>query len=742
MAPEALLPAAAMHGRASPQVLQPRRWLATRAAEPGALTPSTPGAAASAVQPRHLRGGSLRDAGTAGLARQQSSSCSCAAALALATFATAGQAKHGRRRVLRRAQETKLAELEPARSKEVLPYAEAQPQDSWPSVLDPRKRKPELASEPESEEVNRQNFRGGAGPTVRRLMQSYLRMQDVNRIIRLGMSDPEGDGRGWAAVALCRLKKVPEAAKLAAGPDGETPCGYQTLRHVSHACAKVGGVEAAFHLSRLQQKCGRTKYITAGSRTLQSMLESGSLYLQSTADQMPKLLAGHGARVSLELEDLLRGLKNDILAITPHRRFLMLTEAFNQLIRWYGRARLIPQALRACEIMNELGVPRNDMTIHFLSKGCAQQYGCLKKAKRITQAPGDWPGRRPEVVFIGRVNSGKSAMINALFSTLTKVARSSKTRAYTRTLDFYEVNRNRAGLPEFMMVDTPGLGTAGIPNAAKITRDWPDLIYNYLRGREALKHVFHLVDARNHKLLPADKQLIHLLAKAQRRRVRYTIVITKIDVCKRAVANDTAKNIRKELAPYVDVDIMFASARSLRGVDHLWSKIWASVTETPRGRKHKEIGQKELERLRRLGPKAVKQEQSLSDLLEIPEVERPHSPPPMVQNFDTKDWAEEADPDIVDRDFEPSAPGERSTQYFDDQWGEDLNEDLEDLQRISSMADLRAAEFEEDDDGDFDESDEGLTDEELSRRWEEFDDGDDDEPLPSPEGEAKRAPDR
>ena len=33
-----------------------------------------------------------------------------------------------------------------------------------------------------------------------------------------------------------------------------------------------------------------------------------------------------------------------------------------------------------------------------------------------------------------------------------------------------------------------------------------------------------MVDARNHKLLPGDKQLLHLLAKAQRRSVRYTIV--------------------------------------------------------------------------------------------------------------------------------------------------------------------------------------------------------------------------
>ena len=36
------------------------------------------------------------------------------------------------------------------------------------------------------------------------------------------------------------------------------------------------------------------------------------------------------------------------------------------------------------------------------------------------------------------------------------------------------------------------------------------------------------MDARTHKLLPGDKQLLHLVAKAQRRRVKYTIVITKI----------------------------------------------------------------------------------------------------------------------------------------------------------------------------------------------------------------------
>ena len=156
-------------------------------------------------------------------------------------------------RIPRRAREKKVVEVA-ERSREVLPYAKPQEQiawPQWPNVLDPMKRNEEISTE-DPNEMRRQNFQGKRERTVRTLMQSFLRMQDPMRIIRFGIEHPEGDGRGWAAVALTRLNKTAEAAKLAAGPDGQTPCGYQTLRYVAHACAKVGAVEAAFHLSHLQ----------------------------------------------------------------------------------------------------------------------------------------------------------------------------------------------------------------------------------------------------------------------------------------------------------------------------------------------------------------------------------------------------------------------------------------------------------------------------------------------------------
>lgn len=609
-----------------------------------------------------------------------------------------------------------LAEREREEANEVLPYMdEVQQSRPWPDVMKTLKRQPRLEPVVDEEiRAKRKAFSSKEARTVQKLMQTYLRMQDVGRILRVGMQDAPGDGRGWAAVALVQLQRYKEAARLAAGPDGQSPCGFLTLRYVAHALAKAGALEAALHLSALQTKCDRSRHITQGSRMMQSTIEVASLYLQATTQNMPRLLAAHGQQIAQEVEKLVAR-KDDILALTPNRRFLMLTQAFNQLIRWYGHARLVPQALRACEIMNEFGIPRDDMTIHFLSKGAAQQYVLLKRAKRYTQAPPDWPGFRPEVIFIGRTNSGKSAIINALFSCLTKVAPSSKTKAWTRFLDWYEVNRQMAGLPHFALVDTPGLGHAGVP--ASVTRDWPDLLYEYFSKRESLTHVFHLCDARNKRLLPADKTLIHLLASAQRPRVRYTIVITKIDACSRKVANSTANSIREEMAPYCDVDIMFTSARTLRGIDHLWAKIWQSVTETPRGQRHKNLGMQELQRLYKSS--GLPKEGDLAEMFGLP---RTAPPVPKPEDFDSESWAE-------DRDFDPVKPnGGGRKGYFNDRWGQELEEEDDAKSMPGEENDDPEGspgwdgEAEWDNESDVEEDDTlGLlgSEEELEKRWEE-----------------------
>lgn len=81
-------------------------------------------------------------------------------------------------------------------------------------------------------------------------------------------------------------------------------------------------------------------------------------------------------------------------------------------------------------------------------------------------------------------------------------------------------------------------------------------LYTRMTGAHS-RHVFHLVDARNHKLLPGDKQLLHLLAKAQRRSVRYTIVTgwctIDIDVDRASNFNDVRKKMWSDKVLYINI---------------------------------------------------------------------------------------------------------------------------------------------------------------------------------------------
>jgi len=552
----------------------------------------------------------------------------------------------------------------------------------WPDVLDPKKINREIVtlganvgdSYTRDYAYEWQTPEGRAG---RKLLETYIRMRDVERIIRFGMSDPPADGRGLAAVGLCHLKRFKEAAQLAAGPDGNTPCGIAPLRYIAHEMARHGAIEAAKHLSKLQLKLGKYTNDTAGLRMFQCCLESYSLYLQATATNQPRLLGAHGHMLSLELEKLLE-YKSEIFAVTPHKRFTWLTEPFNQLIRWLGRARLVPQQLRACEIMNELNIPRNDMTIHFLSKGCAPSFRIVqRRSNKPTNIIRDKPQLVPEVVLVGRVNSGKSAMINALLSQSKQAAKVSKIRCTTRTLQWFQCNQDMAGLPSFNLVDTPGLGHA--EQSAHTSRGFPDLLYEYFKNRESLVHIFFLIDARNKRLLPADKQLLHLIAKAQRRRVKLTFVITKIDVVSRKRARDCAKAIKDELAPHFDADIMFASPHSLRGIDHMWAKIWPSITNNPRGRRHINIGPEEVERLY---SGSIPEEGDLAELLGLPR--EPEGLKKQYEEEQMQDYTE-----WEDEDFDPEQRGK--DQYFDDKWEGDEEVDLESFGEASAqnMADLQ-----------------------------------------------------
>jgi len=118
-------------------------------------------------------------------------------------------------------------------------------------------------------------------------------------------------------------------------------------------------------------------------------------------------------------------------------------------------------------------------------------------AKFITSSP-QWqkcpPADRPEFVFIGRSNVGKSSLINSLCNKkdLAKISvKPGKTQLinhFTITSEDDEKNpKNR------YLVDLPGYGYAKVSKNARL--DWEDMITDYLLLRESIAQIFVLVDS-------------------------------------------------------------------------------------------------------------------------------------------------------------------------------------------------------------------------------------------------------
>ena len=117
----------------------------------------------------------------------------------------------------------------------------------------------------------------------------------------------------------------------------------------------------------------------------------------------------------------------------------------------------------------------------------------------------------PEIAFAGRSNAGKSTSINCICRQ-SRLAFSSKTPGRTQLLNFFELSvkgeKPRERIPKGYLVDLPGYGFA---KAAPETRKtWENLVGGYVVGREQLKGIDIVMDARR-PFMPADEFLLDFL---------------------------------------------------------------------------------------------------------------------------------------------------------------------------------------------------------------------------------------
>jgi GTP-binding protein len=174
----------------------------------------------------------------------------------------------------------------------------------------------------------------------------------------------------------------------------------------------------------------------------------------------------------------------------------------------------------------------------------------------------------PEVALAGRSNVGKSSLLNALTGR-RQLARISQTPGRTQQLNFFDLGGR------LILVDLPGYGYAQAPKG--LVRDWQRLLRRYLRGREALRLVSLLVDAR-HGLKESDREIMALLAEAA---VAYRIVLTKTDLVRTQELGALVASLGTELSrkPGAHPEILATSVRAGTGIDELRAVLAAFAVE-------------------------------------------------------------------------------------------------------------------------------------------------------------------
>jgi len=167
--------------------------------------------------------------------------------------------------------------------------------------------------------------------------------------------------------------------------------------------------------------------------------------------------------------------------------------------------------------MADAPAPTVDYTDEQLEAGrllFARPCSFVKSVVSTKDLPPDGP---VEVAFAGRSNVGKSSLLNALVGQ-NALARTSNTPGRTQALNYFDLSDGAMWL-----VDMPGYGFAKAPK--HLVDGWTQLIFDYLRGRQSLRRLCVLIDAR-HGLKASDISLMEGLDMAA---VSYQIVLTKRD---------------------------------------------------------------------------------------------------------------------------------------------------------------------------------------------------------------------
>ena len=162
---------------------------------------------------------------------------------------------------------------------------------------------------------------------------------------------------------------------------------------------------------------------------------------------------------------------------------------------------------------------------------------------------------RPEIVFSGRSNVGKSSLINKLCNR-RKLARVSATPGKTATINFYKVDNA-------YFVDLPGYGYAKVSNAER--ERWDELINTYFEDDRSVCLLVQLLDSR-HAPSADDVQMMEYL---HYHRIPFVAALTKGDKLKKSEMAARQAEFEQICAPYGCQKVILTSAENGQGMEEL-----------------------------------------------------------------------------------------------------------------------------------------------------------------------------
>lgn len=175
------------------------------------------------------------------------------------------------------------------------------------------------------------------------------------------------------------------------------------------------------------------------------------------------------------------------------------------------------------------------------------------------------PSDRPEIIFSGRSNVGKSSLINKLCNRKS-LARVSNTPGKTATINFYNIDT-------IYFVDLPGYGYAKVAQTER--KRWDRLINSYFNAPRNDALLVQLLDSR-HDPSADDMMMLEYLNHHQ---IPFVVVLTKSDKLKKSQIEATIAHFTDICTPYGCGAVVLTSADNGSGMDVLWGIIENSIAQ-------------------------------------------------------------------------------------------------------------------------------------------------------------------